>query len=122
MIIGVLLAGALIGAAAGWLAGRWRASAAMRQINRALAREIQYWQDAAARSAEKAARAAEEARTWADGCRQGRQDVISIVPLLMAAQERKAGQPGAGAASGEAAGGEAASGEAASGEAAGCGS
>ena len=100
MIIAILVAGFLIGGSIGWLAGRWRASAAMMRVNRALGKEVQYWQDAAARSADKAARAAEEARTWADGCRQGREDVISIVPLLMAARDRSA----AGQADGEAAG------------------
>lgn len=88
MTIAILLAGLLIGACCGWLAGRRRASAALIHANRALGREARYWQDAAARSAEKATRAEEEARTWADGCRQGREDVISIVPLLMAAREQ----------------------------------
>ena len=94
----VLLIGLLIGAALGRRIGRWRASAELIHDNRAMAEEIRYWQDAAARAAEKAARAAEEAKTWADGCRQGRQDVISIVPLLMAARERTAapGEPGGG--------------------------
>ena len=88
MLTAILLAGFVLGAAVGWLVGRWRASAALIRVNRALAREACYWQDAAARASDRAQRAAEEAKTWADGCRQGRQEVISIVPLLMAARER----------------------------------
>ena len=94
----VLLIGLLIGAVLGWRIGRLRASARLIHINRAMGEEIRYWQDAAARATEKANRAVEDAKSWADGCRQGRQDVISIVPLLMAARERTAtpGEPGGG--------------------------
>ena len=88
MLTAILLAGFVLGAAVGWLAGRWRAAAALMRVNRAIAQEARYWQEAAARATERAQRATEEAKTWADGCRQGRQDVISIVPLLMAARER----------------------------------
>jgi hypothetical protein len=88
MTVAILLIGFLIGTAVGWRIGRWRASAALIRVNQAIAEEAHYWQDVAARATEKANRAVEEARTWADGCRQGRQDVISIVPLLMAARER----------------------------------
>jgi hypothetical protein len=84
----MLLAGLLAGACLGWLAGRWRASAEAMRLNRALRQEVRSWQDAAARATDRAERAAAEARTWAEGCRQGRQEVISIVPLLMAAQDR----------------------------------
>ncbi len=84
----ILVIGFLAGTAVGWRFGRWRALVALSRINRAMGEEVRYWQDAAARATEKAHRAAEEAKTWADGCRQGRQDVISIVPLLMAARER----------------------------------
>jgi acyl-CoA reductase-like NAD-dependent aldehyde dehydrogenase len=96
MTIAILLIGVLIGAALGWRIGRWRASAALIRVNRAMGEEVRYWQDAAARASDKALRAAEEAKTWADGCRQGRQDVISIVPLLMAARERDAASGPAG--------------------------
>jgi len=96
MLILTLLTGFVLGAAMGWLTGRWRASAAVLRSNRAIAREARYWQDAAARASERALRAAEEAKTWADGCRQGRQDVISIVPLLMAARERATSGPDSG--------------------------
>ncbi len=88
MTTAILLTGFLAGIALGWRIGRWRASAALIRVNRAMGEEVRYWQDAAGRATEKAQRAAEEAKTWADGCRQGRQDVISIVPLLMAARER----------------------------------
>lgn len=96
MTTAILLTGFLAGIALGWRIGRWRASAALIRVNRAMGEEVRYWQDAAGRATEKAQRAAEEAKTWADGCRQGRQDVISIVPLLMAARERTAAPDPAG--------------------------
>jgi hypothetical protein len=92
----MLLAGLLAGGCLGWLAGRWRASADVMRLNRALRQEVHWWQDAAARATDRAERAAAEARTWAEGCRQGRQEVISIVPLLIAAQERGSLPPDSG--------------------------
>ena len=51
-------------------------------------REVQHWQDEAARARNHAAQVARDSATWAAGCKQGRDDVITVVPLLMAAQEQ----------------------------------
>ncbi|HUL28197.1 MAG TPA: hypothetical protein VLW44_20740 [Streptosporangiaceae bacterium] len=87
----ILIIGFGIGAAVGWWRGLARADAAIARARAAMAHETRHWQDAAARATAEAARVAREAQTWAAGCRQGRDDVISIVPLLMAAHERPAG-------------------------------
>lgn len=50
-------------------------------------REVQHWKDEAARARSYAAQLERDSATWAAGCKQGRDDVITVVPLLMAAQE-----------------------------------
>lgn len=52
--------------------------------------EIQHWKDEAARARTRAAQLARDNETWAAGCKQGRDDVIGVVPLLIAAQEHRA--------------------------------
>jgi hypothetical protein len=51
-------------------------------------REVQHWMDEAARARNHAAQVERDSATWAAGCKQGREDVITVVPLLMAAQEQ----------------------------------
>ena len=51
-------------------------------------REVQHWKDEAARARNHAAQVERDSATWAAGCKQGREDVITVVPLLMAAQEQ----------------------------------
>src|SRR6516162_427299 len=53
-------------------------------------REVIHWQEAAARATAETARVAREAEAFKDGCRHGREDVISIMPLLVAAQQNPA--------------------------------
>jgi hypothetical protein len=64
---------------------RLRAEMARREA--AMRREIQHASDEVARARSHAAQVAREAATWAAGCRQGRDDVISVMPMLIAARE-----------------------------------
>jgi hypothetical protein len=48
-------------------------------------KEIQHWQDEALRARTRASQLERDVETWAAGCKQGRDDVITIVPLLVAA-------------------------------------
>lgn len=57
------------------------------RIEQMARREIQHWKDEAARARTHAAQIARDNETWAAGCKQGRDDVIGVVPLLIAAQE-----------------------------------
>jgi hypothetical protein len=63
----------------------------MARIEREARREIRHWQDEAARARTHAAQIARDAANWAAGCQQGREDVATVVPLLLAAQERGTG-------------------------------
>jgi len=68
-----------------------RLRAEMARIEREARREIQHWKDEAARARTHAAQIARDAANWAAGCKQGRDDVITMVPLLLAAQEKGTG-------------------------------
>jgi hypothetical protein len=60
----------------------------MVRLEQTTRREIQHWKDEAARARTHAAQVARDSATWAAGCEQGRDDVIRVVPLLIAAQEQ----------------------------------
>ena len=91
MIPVLAIGAAAVGASIGWQAARSRARAqARRELARARAqmrREVTHWQEAAARATAEAARVAREAEAFKDGCKHGREDVISIMPLLVAARQ-----------------------------------
>ena len=92
MIVPLLAIGAPAGLLIAWWTARSLSRAEMRQeLARACAamrREVVHWQEAAARATAEAARVAREAEAFKDGCKHGREDVISIMPLLVAVQQR----------------------------------
>ncbi len=96
MIALVLLAAALGGAAGWWLATQ-RAAAWLSRERASMRRQVHQWQEATERARAEVARLAREKETWAAGCKQGREDVISIMPLLIAAQQQPPGLPRAAA-------------------------
>jgi len=101
MIVPVLVIGLAVGATISWRAARSRARReARRELARAWAdmrREVNHWQEAAARANAEAARVAREADAYKAGHKNGREDVISIIPpLLVAAQQRPADEARAG--------------------------
>jgi predicted YcjX-like family ATPase len=101
MIVPVLVIGLAVGATISWRAARSRARReARRELARAWAdmrREVNHWQEAAARANAEVARVAREADAYKAGHKNGREDVISIIPpLLVAAQQRPADEARAG--------------------------
>ncbi len=93
-MVPLLAIGAAIGPVISWRATRFRARAQMRrQLARArsdMRQEVIYWQEAAARANAEVARVSREADAYKAGHRSGREDVISIMPLLEAALQRPA--------------------------------
>jgi hypothetical protein len=88
------------GATAGWGVASLHAAAALSRAREQMRREIRCWQAETERSKAVADRLAQEKESWTAGLRQGRDDVITIVPLLIAAQQRVMTQtPGHGSAS-----------------------
>jgi hypothetical protein len=68
-----------------------RLRAEMTSVQEELRKEIRHWQEEAARAKTHAAQVAREAATWAAGCKQGRDDVIAVVPMLIAAHDAGGG-------------------------------
>jgi len=95
----MLVTGALLGGAAGWWLATQRALYRLDRVRSRLMKEIRQGQEAAERARAEVARLAREAETWQAGCKQGREDVISIMPLLIATQQRPT-EPGPGAQAG----------------------
>jgi hypothetical protein len=90
MTILILMIGIGVGIPVGrWIAKR-RAAATLSNAERKMRRELAHWQEAAARATTEAARVAREAEAYKAGCQHGREDVISIMPLLIATQRRAA--------------------------------
>lgn len=94
IVVPFLVIGAAAGAVISWRATKSRARAeARRELARAWAdmrREVNHWQEAAARANSEAARISREADAYKAGHKNGREDVISIMPLIVAAQQRPA--------------------------------
>ena len=94
MIIPLLAIGAAVGPVISWQAARIRGRAeTRRQLARArvdMRREVNHWQEAAARANAETARVTREADAYKAGHKSGREDVISIMPLLVAAQQHPA--------------------------------
>lgn len=94
IVVPFLVIGAAAGAVISWRATRSRVR---REARRELAcawadmrREVNHWQEAAARANAEVARVAREADAYKAGHKSGREDVISIMPAIVAAQQRPA--------------------------------
>jgi hypothetical protein len=82
MIIFAGLAGLVIGAVAAWQLGRRYAAAEMNRLRARLDERIGFWQGETERARANAAQVAERTAAWADGCQQGREDVLSLARAL----------------------------------------
>jgi hypothetical protein len=76
------LIGLMIGAVVAWGLTRGHAAGQMSRLRAQLQARIGYWQDEAERARAQAARVGEQAAAWAAGCRQGREDVMSLARAL----------------------------------------
>ena len=92
MEVFLILVWFLAGAIAGWGLTSLRAARAISAAREQMRREIRHWQSETERYKAVAERQAQDKVAWAAGCRQGRDDVITIVPMLLAAQQRLLGQ------------------------------
>jgi hypothetical protein len=59
------------------------------RLREEMARDIRYWQAVAERAGHHAAQLARDATTWAAGHRQGRDDTIAIMSMIVEAEERR---------------------------------
>jgi hypothetical protein len=82
------LVACIVAAFVGWAVAKAQISGALHREHAAMQAEIRRCQDAAAVARVKAAQLEQELATWYRGCQQGKEDVIAIMPLLIAAHER----------------------------------
>lgn len=88
-----VLGWSLVAAAAAWGITLSWASAAFARSRAAAEDELRYWQAEAVRARELISQLKQERAVWSRGARQGREDVIAIMPLLVAAQQGFSGVP-----------------------------
>ena len=91
-----ILGWSVIAATLAWGLTLRHASATIAAVRAEAEREIRHWAALAARERTRAVQLERELERWCEGCRQGREDVASIVPMLLAARPACGCQPGAG--------------------------
>ena len=85
------IAWATIAAVTAWGLTWARAAAAISRLREQVRQEVRYWQDESARAEVRAAQLAKDIATWTAGCKQGRDDLVTILPLIIAALDRPVG-------------------------------
>lgn len=65
-----------------------RAVATISRLREETRQEVRQWQDESARAKNRAAQLAKDIATWTAGCKQGRDDLVAVLPLIIAALER----------------------------------
>jgi hypothetical protein len=89
MVLDILGWSALAAAVACGLTLSW-ARAATSHSRKAMQEEIDHWQAEALRARRMVAQLKQEAEMWSRGRRNGREDLIAMMPLLIAAQKELA--------------------------------
>ena len=82
------IAWSTIAAVAAWGLTLAYATAAISRLQAERRKEVKHWQAEAIRARAHAAQLAQDTAAWAAGCKQGREDVMTIMPLLVAAHQR----------------------------------
>jgi hypothetical protein len=77
----------IVAAVTAWGLTLAHATSAIGRLDASRRREIQYWKDKTARARAHAAQVSQDAAAWAAGNKQGRDEVISMMPLIMAAKD-----------------------------------
>jgi hypothetical protein len=68
-----------------------RAATAIARLRKETQEEVRYWQAESARAKARAAQLEKDIATWTAGCRQGRDDLVTVLPLIITALERPTG-------------------------------
>lgn len=88
--MGVLttIAWATIAAVTVWGLTWVRAAAAISRLREEMQEEVRYWQAESARAKSHLVQLERDAVTWTAGCKQGRDDLVAVLPLIIAVLER----------------------------------
>ena len=76
----------LAGATTGWVLTSLQTARTVSRARQQMRSEILHWQSETERYKAVANRLAQDKAAWAAGAKQGRDDVITIMPMLLAAQ------------------------------------
>jgi hypothetical protein len=79
-----IIAWSVIAATVAWGLTLRHASAAIRRLRAEASAEIRHAQAEAMRARARAAQLSRELASWTEGCRQGREDVLTLMPMLLA--------------------------------------
>jgi hypothetical protein len=86
-----LIGWSLVSAAAAWGITVCWANLALSHLRRSMQEEVEYWKGEAARARDMATYLQHEISAWSRGAQQGREDVIAMMPLLVASHEQLQG-------------------------------
>lgn len=68
-----------------------RAAATISRLREQMRQEVRYLQEESERAKTEAAQLAKDIATWTAGCKQGRDDLVTVLPLIIAALDRPVG-------------------------------
>jgi hypothetical protein len=91
MSVLIIIAFAATAALTAWRLALTRSSATISRLRQEMQEEVRYWQAESARAKVRTAQLEKEVASWSAGCRQGRDDLVAVLPLIIAALERPAG-------------------------------
>ncbi|HTX28623.1 MAG TPA: hypothetical protein VME19_16565 [Streptosporangiaceae bacterium] len=87
----IIIAFAATAALTAWWLAVARSAATISRLREEMREEVGYWQAESARAKARAAQLEKEVASWSAGCKQGRDDLVTVLPLIIAALERPAG-------------------------------
>jgi hypothetical protein len=85
----ITVACVILAAMMAWKLASARAATHADRLRNEMTEEIRYWQGTAERARHHAAQLARDAANWAAGHRQGRDDVIAIMPMIVKAEAQR---------------------------------
>ena len=91
MTVLIIMAFAAAAALLAWRLALARNAATVSRLHKEMQDEVRYWQAESARAKVRTAQLEKEVASWSAGCRQGRDDLVSVLPLIIAALGRPAG-------------------------------
>jgi hypothetical protein len=90
MIALEILGWSTVSATGAWCLTRWRATALIYRLRAEMREEIRLAHAETTRARTHAAQLSRELASWTEGCRQGREDVMNLMPLLLARSGQEA--------------------------------
>jgi hypothetical protein len=84
-----LIGWSLVSAAAAWGITVWWANLALAHLRRSMQDEVEHWKGEAARARDVATYLRHEVTAWSRGAKQGRDEVMALMPLLVATRDQR---------------------------------